>query len=182
MPTVFSHPVVPLAVRVGLGADVVPQRLLLAGSLCSVLPDLDVLAFWAGVPHESEFGHRGFSHSFAFATAVALMGACFYRKLKTSFGRAFIFLLLSTASHGVLDAFTDGGAGIAFFWPWLNNRYFAPFRPIRVAPIGISAFFWYGGILVILSELLWLWLPCLSAAAAVAVSRRRIPMGERDVG
>jgi inner membrane protein len=182
MPTVFSHPVIPLALRVGLGADVIPGRLLLAGALCSVLPDLDVLAFWSGVPHESEFGHRGFSHSFAFATVVALVGGSFYRSLNTNFGRAFIFLLLATASHGVLDAFTDGGAGIAFFWPWLENRYFAPFRPIRVAPIGISVFFSHGSILVMVSELLWLWLPCLLTGAAVAACRRRMAIVEREAG
>jgi inner membrane protein len=28
------------------------------------------------------------------------------------------------ASHGVLDALTNGGHGIAFFSPFLNERYF----------------------------------------------------------
>ena len=182
MPTVFSHPVIPLAIRLGFGADVIPRRLLLAGALASVLPDLDVLAFWYGVPHESEFGHRGFSHSFAFAALVAVVGASFHRRLKTSFGRALIFLLLATASHCVLDEFTDGGAGIAFLWPWLEDRYFAPFRPIRVAPLGISAFFLHEGLHVLVSELLWLWLTSVLTGTAVAVCRSRMPRVERDAG
>jgi inner membrane protein len=172
MPTVLSHPVVPLAIRVGFGAGKISNRLLLAGALGSVLPDLDVVGFWYGIPHESEFGHRGFSHSMVFATVVALIGATAYRTLNTSFGTAFVFLLLSIGSHGVLDAFTDGGAGIALLWPWSQNRYFAPLRPIKVAPIAIGDFFLYGGIQVLISELFWLWLPCLLAAAALTAGRR----------
>jgi len=39
-------------------------------------------------------------------------------------------------SHGLLDTLTDGGLGIALLWPLSNHRYFAPWRPIPVAPIG----------------------------------------------
>lgn len=173
MPTIVSHPAVPLGIRLVFGAGVIPKRLLLAGALGSVVPDLDVLAFWYGIPHESEFGHRGLSHSLAFATVLALVGASASERLKTSFGKAFIFLLVATSSHGVLDAFTDGGIGIALFWPWSENRYFSQFRPIRVAPIGISNFFLHGGIRVFLSELLWVWLPCILTGAVFAACRRR---------
>jgi inner membrane protein len=173
MPTVLSHPAVPLGIRLVFGADRISKRLLLAGALSSVVPDLDVLAFWYGIPHESEFGHRGFSHSLAFATVLALVSASAYGRLRTSFGKAFIFLLVATGSHGVLDAFTDGGIGIALFWPWSESRYFSPFRPIRVAPIGISNFFFHGGMYVLLSELLWVWLPCILIGAVFATSRRR---------
>jgi inner membrane protein len=37
---------------------------------------------------------------------------------------------------GILDTFTDGGLGIALFWPFSATRYFAPWRPVPVAPIG----------------------------------------------
>ena len=39
-----------------------------------------------------------------------------------------LYLFLSTASHGVLDALTDGGLGVAFFSPFDQTRYFFPFR------------------------------------------------------
>jgi inner membrane protein len=39
-------------------------------------------------------------------------------------------------SHGLLDTLTDGGLGIALLWPVSNHRYFAPWTPIPVAPIG----------------------------------------------
>src|SRR4029077_6028824 len=43
-------------------------------------------------------------------------------------------------SHGLLDTMTDGGQGVALFWPWTTARYFAPWRPIPVAPIGKGMF------------------------------------------
>ena len=45
MPTVLTHPAVPLAIGLGLGKDVVSAPLLIAGVAVSVMPDLDVLAF-----------------------------------------------------------------------------------------------------------------------------------------
>jgi inner membrane protein len=173
MPTIFSHPAVPLGIAVGLGSAVIPKPLLLAGALASVLPDLDVLAFTFGIPYEHEFGHRGVSHSFAFAGLVALLGACARRILQTSFMRAFFLLFVTTASHGILDAFTDGGLGVALFWPWSEHRLFSPFRPIRVSPIGISHFL-LDAPSILLSEILWVWIPCLLGGTALAALRRLI--------
>ena len=68
-------------------------------------------------------------------------------------------MFLATASHGFLDAMTDGGLGVAFFSPVDNTRCFLPFTPIRVSLIGISRFFTARGFAVIRSELLWIWLP-----------------------
>jgi membrane-bound metal-dependent hydrolase YbcI (DUF457 family) len=42
------------------------------------------------------------------------------------------------ASHGVLDALTDGGKGVAFFSPFDTTRHFFPVRPIPVAPITVD--------------------------------------------
>ena len=174
MPTIFSHPAVPLALGIGLGKKFVSRRLLLAGVAASILPDLDVVAFSFGIPYEHEFGHRGFSHSFFFAAIVALLGACAHRSLDSSCGIAFGFLFLATASHGVLDAFTNGGLGIAFFWPWSDERYFARFQWIEVAPISVSHFLSSWGARVLLSELRWVWLPCALLGLGLAVVFRRL--------
>ena len=173
MPTIFSHPAVPLALGIGLGKKFVSRRLLLAGVAASVLPDIDVVAFSFGIPYEHEFGHRGFSHSLFFAALVALLGACAHRWLYSSFGRAFFFLFLATASHGILDAFTNGGLGIALFWPWSGERYFARYQVIQVSPIEISYFLSWWGVSVILSELRWVWLPCALMGFGLAVILRR---------
>jgi inner membrane protein len=172
MPTILSHPAVPLALSLGLSGAVIPKRLLIIGALGSVLPDMDVLAFTFGIPYAHEFGHRGMTHSFVFAAFVALMGACAKRILHTTFVRAFLFLFVATGSHGMLDAFTDGGLGVAFFWPWSESRFFAPFQPIRVAPIGISNFL-PSAARVLFSELSWVWIPCALASGALTIFRKR---------
>jgi inner membrane protein len=122
---------------------------------------------------EHQFGHRGFSHSFFFACCVALLGACAHRLLDSSFGIAFGFLFLATASHGILDAFTNGGLGIALFWPWSEERYFARYQVIEVSPISISSFLSAWGVRVFLSELRWVWLPCGLLGIGLALIFRR---------
>lgn len=183
MPTVFSHPALPLALAVGLGRGIVPPRLLLAGMLGSVLPDLDVVTFHLDIPYSADLGHRGFSHSLLFAALVALAGAAAHRKLGSGFTRAFLFLFLATASHGVLDAFTNGGPGVAFLWPWSGQRYFAPpaLRVIGVSPLTISHFLSAYGLAVLWSELRWIWLPAL-AAGLVLVGARRARSRRRGPG
>ena len=102
MPTVLTHPAIPLAIGLGLGRDVIPTPLLIAGVAVSVMPDLDVLAFRYGISYASNFGHRGFSHSLLFAVVLALLGAGAFRYSRTSFGRVFAFLFLAAVSHGIL--------------------------------------------------------------------------------
>lgn len=174
MPTVFSHPAVPLVLGVGLGREIVPRRLLVAGILASALPDLDVVAFRFGVPYWADLGHRGVSHSLVFAALVALAGAAAHRALRSGFTPTFLFLFVSTASHGALDALTNGGLGVAFLWPWSGHRYFAPdaLRVIEVSPIGLSSFLSSRGLAAIGSELRWIWLPALAAGLVLAAARR----------
>jgi len=47
-----------------------------------------------------------------------------------------LLAFVALASHGVLDTLTDGGLGAALLWPFSNERFFAPVRPLPVAPIG----------------------------------------------
>lgn len=137
-------------------------RLLWLGIICSVLPDADVISFAFSIPYESFWGHRGFSHSLAFALLLSLIvTGSFYRQdlLQRSGLKYLLYFFLCTASHGILDALTSGGLGVAFFSPFNNERFFFPYRPIMVSPIGISNFFSEWGLRVILSELLWIGVP-----------------------
>lgn len=135
-------------------------------AICAMLPDADVVAFWFGVPYDSLFGHRGITHSIPFALGVGLLAA---RLLgRRDLGTAAWFAL-ATASHPLLDALTDGGRGVALLAPFSADRYFFPWRPIAVSPIGIR-FFSPRGLRVVVSELGWIWVP---AALAVAAVRRR---------
>src|SRR5436190_877593 len=134
MPTIITHAAVPLALGIGLGNRTIPPRLLATGVLASMIPDLDVIGFSFGVPYGTALAHRGFTHSIAFAATLGLLGACFFRRWQASFARAFAFLFVAMASHGLLDACTNGGSGIALLWPLTDGRYFAPWRVIEVSP------------------------------------------------
>lgn len=72
-----------------------------------------------------------------------------------------MLLFVITASHGVLDAMTNGGLGVAFFSPFDRTRYFLPWTPIQVSPIGAGSFFSSRGLEVIWSEIVWLWSPTI---------------------
>jgi inner membrane protein len=72
----------------------------------------------------------------------------------------------------LLDALTNGGRGIAFFSPLTNERYFFPWRPIQVSPIG-AGFFTARGLRVLVSESVWIWLPSAIIAITARVVRRR---------
>jgi len=183
VPTVFSHAAVPLALGVGLGPRIVPPRLLALGVLASALPDLDVIAFSWGVPYGSALGHRGFSHALCAAAAVALAGTALSRSLRVRAGRTGLFLFVAMASHGILDAFTDGGQGVALLWPGSAERFFAPaaLRVIEVSPIGLSRFLSARGVTVLESELRWIWLPAL-ALGLILVGARRVRSGRRHGG
>ena len=79
---------------------------------------------------------------------------------------------LVTVSHGLLDAMTNGGLGVAFFSPFDTARYFFPWRPISVSPVGVGRFFGGQGAAILASEIEYVWLPLATLWAAVAVLRR----------
>jgi len=173
MPTIVTHAAAPLALRLGLGGRAISTRLAACGMIASMLPDLDVVGLRLGVSYASQYGHRGFTHSLAVAAVAALVGACFHRRLRTGFFCALLFLFAAIASHGLLDTFTNGGRGVALLWPWSNERFFAPWRPIEVSPLGVSGFFSARGAEVLKSELTCVWAPALAAGLALLAARRR---------
>ncbi len=147
----------------------------LAGVLCSVIPDLDVIGFRFGIHYGDFWGHRGFTHSLVFAALLSgVVALAMFRRGAAGIGRSalFAYLFLATASHGVLDAMTNGGLGVAFFSPFNTTRYFLPWRPIRVSPIAVHRFFGARGYSVLQSELVWIWVPAFLFAAVVRTLRR----------
>jgi inner membrane protein len=160
MCTVITHPAVPIALSVLVPQETASSSLLIAGALCSVVPDLDVVGFEFGIEYGDMLGHRGFTHSIFFAGLLAVfVTLVFFRNSNGSQLLVFLFLFLATLSHPVLDALTNGGLGVGFFAPFSNERYFFAYRPIEVSPIGVGAFFSQRGLKVLLSEFRWVWLP-----------------------
>ena len=119
-----------------LGPRARPWPLMVALAALSLLPDLDVVAFRLGIPYSAPFGHRGASHSLAAALLVGLLAAACARPLRLRPVATFLVVAAVTASHPLLDALTDGGLGVALLFPFSNHRYFAPWRPLPVAPLG----------------------------------------------
>ena len=161
MTTIFTHPVPVVALAAGLGAHSIPPRLAAAAFACTVLPDADVLGFRLGVSYANILGHRGFSHSLTLAFIAGCLGFLCAPWLKARRWVAFVVLGGALASHILLDALTNGGLGVAAFWPFSDTRYFLPWRPIAVSPISPRSFFTQRGLDVLYSEFLWVWLPCL---------------------
>lgn len=129
--------------------------------MVAMLPDADVVAFPLGIPYADAFGHRGASHALLTAMLIGLAGVSAVRWFGTRPSVVFLFLMAATASHGLLDTLTDGGLGVALLWPWSDARIFAAVRPIEVSPIGLSRFLSPRGLVVIGSEMVWIWIPCL---------------------
>jgi len=170
----FSHVIVATAVGKLVQPQGAPWWYWFAGATLSVLPDLDVIGFGFGIRYQDLLGHRGLSHSLFTAVLFAgVISLAWPKQNVISMSRLFVFLLLAMASHGVLDAMTNGGLGVAFFSPFNNARYFFPFTPIEVSPIGVGRFFSQRGIAVIVSEVKWLWLPS-AALVALAILVRRL--------
>lgn len=155
MPSVITHPAVPLAFGLGLGARVIPKRLLLAGVVASAVPDIDVYIhpFWSAI------AHRGVTHTLAASLLAGICATLIARALHATHAKAFWFVFLSMLSHPLLDMFTNGGAGIPIFWPVSFERYFWPWTPIEVSPLGLTSFFSERGVEVLESELVWVWAP-----------------------
>ena len=173
MPTVLTHALV----AVGL-ARLLPRPLPVAACLLgagvAILPDADVLAWPLGLARDSAWAHRGLTHSLPAAAVTAAALALAARRwigVRTPLLAA--YLLAAMASHGLLDAATNGGWGVAFWAPFDMERHFFAWRPVEVSPIGWS-FVGRRGLVVLWSEFRWIWLP-LAALAAVAAAVRSEP-------
>ncbi len=141
------------------------------------LPDADVIGFRFGIAYADAWGHRGASHSFAFSILLGLTFGLLAPLFGAPRGRTALTATLVLISHPLCDVLTDGGLGCALLWPFDLTRYFAPWNPIPVAPIG-RRFFSESGLRVALTELL-LFAPFLIYAVwPRAISARR-PSRER---
>jgi inner membrane protein len=175
MPSVISHAAVAVAAGVAFAPRDVPDHFWSLSIVCSIISDADVIGLYFRIPYGHFFGHRGFFHSpfFALLPAIFFVGI-FFGNVEI-FSRQwffyFVFFFLLTASHGILDAFTNGGLGIALLSPFDSTRYFFPWTPIMASPIGIKGFFSKWGLLVTKSELLWVWLPSFLTALGSTVIR-----------
>jgi inner membrane protein len=176
MASAFSHAIASVAIGKMNFTSAQTRKFWLLGAFCAVIPDADAIGYWMGVPYDSLWGHRGITHSFFFAFLLAGAVMYFFYRTEKPFSKAwwalYITFFVSTASHPILDAFTTGGRGVAFFAPFWDERYFFPWRVIRVSPISITRFFSSKGIEVLKSEFIWVWIPSLTIIFITDMARR----------
>ncbi len=183
MASAFTHAFFSLTMGKTFVPKEMPLRFWVLSILCSTMPDIDIFVSRLGLGFGGFWGHRGFFHSLFFAFLLSLLAWYFVSREFTPFsgssGRSswklwFFFFFLSS-SHGLLDAITNGGSGVAFFSPFDSTRYFFPWRPVMVSPIGWRGFFSSWGVEVILSEMTWIGIPSLLLLGAVEAARRLFP-------
>ncbi len=171
MPTIFTHALVPAAIGLGLGKNIVSRRLLAAGALAAIAPDFDVAAFHFHIPYADVFGHRGASHSLVMALLLGLLALACARPLHTTRLAAFVFVAASAFSHGLLDTLTNGGYGVALWWPFSGDRIFSPWQVIEVSPLRLQRFFSERGLTVLISEFRWVWIPAIAGCLLLVGGR-----------
>jgi inner membrane protein len=133
----------------------------------AILPDADVIGFRFGIEYGDVFGHRGFTHSILFAACWATVATFLFFRASAQNFRVGLCIFVATLSHGLFDAMTNGGLGVGFFIPFENSRYFLPWTPIEVSPIGVAGFWSQAG-RILGSEAVWIGVPC----AGVLLGRR----------
>jgi inner membrane protein len=169
MASAFTHAIVGASLAYGcaglpsLRGAVRPTGLMLSAAVVANLPDLDI-AYFRRVAYSDFLGHRGFWHAPAALVVIGVgLAFCAWALIPGLRFRGFaaLALLWSAAgvSHSALDAMTDGGLGVMLLYPLDRERYFLPWRPIRVSPIGLRGF-WRSAAEVLASEVLF----CVAAA------------------
>jgi len=177
MPTPVTHAFLGAAI----GAAFMPERragrFVALATVLSTLPDVDVVGLQLGIAYESFWGHRGILHSLTFALAASLLVAWVAFRDVRPFSKGWwgpgLFFFSVMAMHDLQDAMTRGGLGVALFSPFDPARHFLPWRLIPVAPIGLFSFFRGGGLDVLATEVLGLWMPTALICSAVWIIRRR---------
>lgn len=155
----YLHFAPAVALAVALGPRRVGWRLMLAGAVCGVMPDLDFLSVMMGFDRYSgTYGHRGFTHSLGFALLIGLVGALWPAgSWRRRAGRG-AFLALCTASHPLLDSLFNVHICSAWYWPLDGQRHCFGWRPIPARGLYMFSQEW------LLMELRWIGVPLLVLA------------------
>lgn len=166
MPTVFSHPAPVLALAALLGGRL-STRMLLFGILCAVLPDADVIGFRFGISYARRVRAPGV---FPFPRVCPAHGLCRLRSGPAVPAR-FTPHGIHRRPSGRLKPYPAGRndqrrTRRSRVLALRQTRYFCDWRPIRVSPFGLKGLLSQRGLSVMLSELRWVWAPCLAVIAA----------------
>ncbi len=185
MPTIFSHAILASALGGAFQSaqpTKLPGRFWILTAVCAVVPDLDVVGFAFRIQYGSMFGHRGLTHSLSFAILAGLITSFIFFSAEHVLRLKLVFYFAAvTFTHPLIDMLTNGGLGVALLAPFSNERFYFPWRPIEVSPLGFG-FFSERGMVVVISEIAWIWLPSLAIAfMARLVWRKRMKTQPADI-
>ncbi len=173
MATILTHAFTGVISGNAINKRSYPKGFWVLAVLLPVIPDADVIGFKLGIPYTSFWGHRGIFHSIFFSCILGTVtGFILAWAGKSEWKQGCIYAAyfsFVTAIHGILDAFTNGGLGIALLSPFIEKRYFFPVTPIKVSPIGIKSFLNGRGIEIIVNEIFWVWLPFICIALVIRI-------------
>jgi inner membrane protein len=92
MASAFTHAIAGLAIGTVFRRPGPPARFWILGAIGAAIPDLDAVGYWLGVPYDSALGHRGITHSLAFAAVFAGASMLAFRNGPFAHGRARVWL------------------------------------------------------------------------------------------
>ncbi len=172
MPSLLGHAVAGLAITSAFHREKLPRRTWALAAVCAMAPDLDWFVGFLHVHRGHAFNHRGAAHSlFAallIATVVFFLG---FRRDQRRWGVG-LCLAVAAVSHGLLDACTSGGVGVALFMPFSDTRWACVWQPGWVAPLPMGHEHVHTFLASLWSEAFWIGLPALLMASWGRLIRR----------
>lgn len=165
MPTPITHLFAAIPVNIAIMGAVNKKKIILLSLIISILPDLDLIGYFLGLPISSFLGHRGFTHSIFFALVVALMAnLLFFPDIKTKdkrFKLLFLNFLFVALTHPLLDFLVNRNTGVALLSPFVLTRFASPIAPIVEESVGILNYYHFYFKEVVKVEFFYIILPSL---------------------
>lgn len=166
MSSLLGHALAGLTISAAFTKGRPPRRTWAFAMACALAPDLDWFTGFLPFLDGTSLSHRGMSHSLIaaglIATAAMLIG--FRSDLRNP--RPWACLLSAAFSHGLLDACTFGGTGVAFLLPFSRARFVCVWQPIFVSPIPLSGKLFDWLLFSLGTEVVWIGIPALLVFSA----------------
>lgn len=166
MSSLFGHALAGLAISAAYTQGRPPRRVWALAVACAVAPDLDWFTGFLRVADGTSLAHRGMSHSLIAAAFIAAAAMLFGLRSQRRIPRLWACMLTAAFSHGMLDACTFGGTGVAFLLPFSNARFVCVWQPIFVSPIPLSGKLLDWLMFSLGTELVWIGIPAALVFAA----------------
>ena len=135
MPSSVAHGLVAAAIGAVLLPRPIFRRVALTGVASAILIDVDAIGRPFGRGDLASLGgHRALTHSLFFAAVVGGLLVFLWRRVLPNRRmrlRAFAFFASAMVAHGILDTFTDYGAGVALLAPFSWQRFESSWEPFQ---------------------------------------------------